>query len=98
MNIREIMAFAFILTIVTLAVGLSGCEKIVSMLPDDEVPQMMGEEIPIGVVLSLTGKDAEPYGLPMQRGFELAREEINNTKLVNTSFTFITADDQSTEE
>ena len=56
---------------------------------------MMDEEIPIGLVVSLTGKDAEPYGLPMQRGFELAREEIKT--LGDTSFTFITVDDQSSE-
>ena len=37
-----------------------------------KVPQTMGEEIPIGVVVALTGKYAEPYGFPMQRGFELA--------------------------
>jgi len=42
----------------------------------DETPSMMDKEIPIGLVVSLTEKDAEPYGLPMQRGFELAREEI----------------------
>ena len=51
--------------------------------------------IPIGMVVSLTGKDAEPYGLPMQRGFELAREEIN--MLSPTPLMFVTADDQSSE-
>ena len=101
MNIRRIIAFAFVLAIVALTVGLSGCERIAPMMPDAEMPdaempEMMGHEIPIGVVVSLTGKDAEPYGLPMQRGFELAREEIN--MLSDANFTFITADDQSSEE
>ena len=101
MNIRRIITFAFVLALVALTVGLSGCERIAPMMPDAEVPdaempEMMGHEIPIGVVVSLTGKDAEPYGLPMQRGFELAREEIN--MLSDANFTFITADDQSSEE
>ena len=96
MNIKGIIAFAFVLTIVALVVGLSGCERIASMVPDAEVPPMMGEEVPIGLVISLTGKDAQPYGLPMQRGFELAREEINALG-IGPSLMFVPADDQSSE-
>lgn len=100
MGIRRIATFAIILAIVALAVGFFGCGRVVSVVSDGKPPQMMGEmtsqEIPIGVVVSLTGKDAEPYGLPMIRGFELAQEEIN--MLRDTNLTFITADDQSTEE
>ena len=62
-------------------------------MSDDEDTHMITEDIPIGVVVALTGKHAEPYGFPMQRGFELAREEINNLGDVN--LTFITVDDQS---
>ena len=51
-------------------------------------------DIRIGVVVALTGQHAEPYGLPMQRGFELAREEINTRDGIN--MTFVPADDQST--
>ena len=97
MNIKGIITFAFVLVVVALAVGLSSCERVVSIVPDDKMPQMEGETIPIGVIVSLTGKDAEPYGLPMQRGFELALEEINNSQLGDASFTFITVDDQSTK-
>ena len=39
-------------------------------------PQMKGIS---GEISILTGALAAPYGLPMQRGFELAREEINNS-------------------
>ena len=53
-------------------------------------------EIIIGLDLALTGKYAEPYGLPMQRGFELARSELN--QLNGPQITFITADDMSTVE
>ena len=98
MNIRRIVTFAFVFAIVALTVWLSGCEKIAPMVPDDKttMPEMMDGEIPIGLVVSLTGKDAEPYGLPMQRGFELAREEIN--ALGHGNLMFVPADDQSSEE
>ena len=66
------------------------------MVSNGEMPPMMDEEIPIGVVVALTGKYAEPYGFPMQRGFELAREEINSLGDVNLRF--ITVDDRSTPE
>ena len=96
MNIRKIVTFTFIVATVALAVGLSSCDRMAPMVPDTEMTPMPDVGIPIGVVVSMTGKDAEPYGLPMQRGFELAREEIN--MLSDANLTFITADDQSSEE
>ncbi|MCY3742612.1 MAG: ABC transporter substrate-binding protein [Candidatus Poribacteria bacterium] len=100
MNIRRIITFASVLAIVVLAIGLSSCERVPSMMPDAETPPMPDapmpdEGIPIGLVVSLTGKDAEPYGLPMKRGFELAQEEIN--MLSPIPLMFIPADDQSSE-
>ena len=98
MNVKRIITFACVFAIVALTVGLSGCEKIAPMVPDDTttMPEMMDGEVPIGLVVSLTGKDAEPYGLPMQRGFELAREEIN--ALGHGNLMFVPADDQSSED
>ena len=96
MKIKTIIASTFVLAIVALTIGFSGCNRTVPMLPDDEKPQMMAEGLPIGVVVALTGQYAQPYGFPMQRGFELAREEINKHDAV--SFTFVPADDQSTVE
>ncbi|MCE2413808.1 ABC transporter substrate-binding protein [Candidatus Poribacteria bacterium] len=98
MNLKRIITFAFVFAIVALTVGLSGCEKIAPMVPDDTttMPETMDREVPIGLVVSLTGKDAEPYGLPMQRGFELAREEIN--ALGHGNLMFVPADDQSSED
>ncbi len=97
MNIRRIVTFAFVFAIIALTVGLSGCERAAQMVPDDTttMPEMMDADLPIGVVVSLTGKDAEPYGLPMERGFELAREEIN--MLSDGNLMFVTVDDQSSE-
>ena len=98
MNLRRIVTFAFVFAIVALTVGLSGCEKIAPMVPDDTttMPEMMDAEIPIGVAVALTGQYAEPYGLPMQRGLELARKEINMHSGAN--ITFVTVDAQSTVE
>ena len=94
MNIRRIITSAFLFTILT--VGLFGCDKVISVVSDDEMSRSVREEIPIGVVVALTGHHAEPYGFPMQRGFELAREEINN--LGDLNLMFITMDDMSTPD
>ena len=96
MNIRRIVTVAFVFAIVAMVVGLSGCEKIAPMVPDDKttMPEMMEGEIPIGVAVALTGPNAEPYGIPMKRGLELAREEIN--MLSDASITFVTVDAEST--
>ena len=96
MNIKSVIIFAFALMIIALAVELCSCDRVASIASDGEKPQMVGEEISIGVVVALTGKYAEPYGFPMQRGFELAREEINSLGGVNLRF--ITVDDRSTPE
>ena len=98
MNIRRIVTFAFTLAVVGMIFGFTGCERAPQMVPDDTttMPETMATEIPIGVVVALTGVHAEPYGLPMQRGFELAREEINAMSPAN--ITFVTEDDQSSVE
>ena len=96
MNIKRIVTFTFIVATVALAIGFSSCNRMAPMVPDTEMTPAVDVGIPIGVVVSLTGKDAEPYGLPMQRGFEMAREEIN--MLSDANLTFITVDDMSSEE
>lgn len=95
---KKITIFTSILAIIALAVGFSGCERIAPMIPDGEMPEMMDEDITVGVVVSLTGKDAQPYGLPMKRGFIMARDEINNAMHGSGSIKFILEDDKSSEE
>ena len=96
MNVRKIATFAFVFAVVALAVGLSGCERVAKMVPDAETPPMMDGEITIGVALALTGENAEPYGIPMQRGLELAKEEIN--MLSDANIMFVTEDALGTVE
>ena len=102
---RKIATFAFIFAIVALAIGLSSCERIQDMMPDAEIPPMEEETPPmttdgitIGVAVALMGGNAEPYGIPMQRGLELAREEINMTLPPGMSINFNTVDTVSTAD
>ncbi len=96
MTTEKTFSSALLLTVVAVTMGLSGSNQAFTATSDDDAPRIVSEEIPIGVVVALTGHHAEPYGLPMQRGFELAREEIND--LGDVRLTFITADDESTPE
>ena len=100
MNISRFTKFASVLVIVALIVGLSACDQIGQLLvpAPPEMPPDTGlpGEIIIGVDLALTGEHADPYGLPMHRGFELARQELN--QLGGPQITFIIEDDQSTVE
>ena len=106
MNIRRIVTFTFVLAaIAAIGIGISGCERIQTIIPDpetppmeDEMPPMTTEGITIGVAVALTGDNAEPYGIPMQKGLELAREEINMMLPPGMSITFSTKDALSTVE
>ena len=97
MNIRRISTFTFILTVALVIVGFSACDQIQQLLvpapPDMEDVNL---EIPIGVVLPVTGRLASTFGVPIRIGFELALEEINNSKLGDRSMKLIVEDDRST--
>ena len=97
MDTRRSCKFAFVLAIVALISGLSACDQIGQILVPAP-PQMDGlsGEIPIGVVVALTGRFANDVGIPMHIGFELARQEINHSGLLGgAEIIFITEDDQS---
>ena len=98
MTIRRFTKTAFVLAIITLIAGLSACDQIQHILTP-AVPQTEGlsGEIPIGVVLPITGRLAA-IGLRMGEGFELAREEINSSQLSDVRIEFIIEDDQTTVE
>ncbi len=98
MNISKVAKFAFVLTIVALIVGVSACDQVQQLLvPAPPSMEDRSREIPIGLVYPVTGRLAD-FALPIQRGFELALEEVNNSQLDDVRFKFITADDQSTIE
>lgn len=92
MNIRKITTYTFVLGIFALVIGLSGCEKAMEMMPDGDTGT---QEITIGIAVAETGEYAEPYGLPMKRGLELAQDELN---LAGANISFIYQDAKSTIE
>jgi branched-chain amino acid transport system substrate-binding protein len=111
MNIRRITTFAYVLAIAALIVGLSGCPdsttvdglgQIVDFLTEDppEMEEMEGlsGEIPVGVVLPLTGQYGEAYGVPMRQGFELALQEINEIQIGDATIMLMIKDSMDTPE
>ncbi|MDE0686218.1 MAG: ABC transporter substrate-binding protein [Candidatus Poribacteria bacterium] len=99
MSIKKIITFAFLSVIIGLIAGLSACER-VSQITQPTTSQMAepSGEISIGVVLPLTGRLADSFGIPISQGFELARSEINAAHPSGTKLNFIIEDDQSTVE
>ena len=97
MNVGRFTIIAFVLAIVGLIAGLSACNQIGQLLvPAPPDMEGLSGEIPIGVVVALTGRFADEIGIPMLNGFELARQDINNSgRLGGAKITFITEDDQS---
>ena len=95
MNISRFTKFTFVLAVIALIAGLSACDQIQQILPPPQMDGLSGE-IPIGVVVAQTGQFADPYGLPMLDGFNLALDEINNSGMLgNANISFIVEDDQS---
>ena len=88
--------FAFIGAIAILVVGFSACERI-SQIVQPTTSQIEDEnnEIPIGVVLPLTGHLAAA-GKLMKQGLDLALNEINNAQPSGPKFKFIIEDDANT--
>ena len=99
MNIKRTTTFVFVLAIAALITAFSACDQIQQLLLPT-TPQMedLSGEIPIGVVLSITGRFASSFGKPIGQGFELALEEINNSQLGGRRISFIIEDDWSTVE
>ena len=62
-------------------------------LPQQDKPRI---DITLGIAVALTGEYAEPYGLPMKRGLDLAREELNASAYMNIEF--VSVDAQSSVE
>ena len=80
--------------VMCLIVGLCGCDVIHDIfttdVPDESVT------IDIGMAIPVTGKHEYVYGLPMRRGFNLARHEINSIEGNPVKINFIVEDDLST--
>ncbi len=99
MDTKKFTLFAFLFLITVLIAGFSACDR-VSQIVQPTTPQMTepSEEMAIGVVLPLTGRLANSFGIPIQRGFELALSEINSTQSNSANLKFIIEDGQSNVE
>lgn len=82
--------------IVALITGFSACNQIGQLLVSAP-PHREGLKVSIGLVYPVTGRLAG-FALPIQRGFELALEEVNSSQISDVKIKFITEDDQSTIE
>lgn len=99
MNTKKIRTLTSLFPILLLIFGLSACDR-ASQVVRPAKPDMMKPtgKITIGVVLPLTGRLTESFGIPMQQGLELARTEIKKKNRHGPTFEFITEDDKSTVE
>ena len=103
----RIAKVALFCLIAALIGGLFGCEQVFNVFidgdtsdpsPDPVVVVKEREVVHVGLVLPLTGTAAGPYGLSMERGYLLARDDINSLIYSGARINFITIDDMSTAE
>ena len=99
MKFRTLLSFTvFIIVLVTSTIG---CERTQQVLKSTSSAESLSGEIVIGVVTSQTGDFGQtefgPGAFVMQNSFELALEEINQSKLLGDAMLkFIIEDDMST--
>lgn len=99
MNVGRFTKFTLVLTIVALIAGLSACDQLEQLLVTTPPEVHIRVEIPIGVVVDETGANSTGYGIPMRKGFELARDHINDSGLLgDAKLKLIVKDDQSSRE
>ena len=100
MNSHQLTRLLFLIVFTVLITCISACKQVVSVLSRGALSEADGvtDEISIGVVLSLTGPPAAAYGLPMQRGFELALDEIHGSQLGAERIKLIPIDDGGSVE
>ena len=95
-TITRFASFALILGLIA---GLCGCDQFISLLSTDTEEDIFRTpiEFDIGLSLHLTGATTASTGLAMQRGFNLARDEINEMNSP-VRINFIVEDDGGTAE
>ena len=88
-----------VVLILGLVAGLCGCDQFISLLSTDNEEDIIWTpiEFDLGLSLPLTGTTTASTGLSMQRGFNLARDEINALNSP-VRINFILKDDGGTAE
>ena len=99
---KSIRRFALVVAVIAVIVGLSGCDRLLDLISegemprlDDETPQLKGlhGEISIGVVYPSPVGKFEPVRTRLEHGLELALEEINNAQLGDARIRLIVEED-----
>lgn len=98
MSISRITRITVILAVVLMVAGLTACDEIVSILNSLDAPDLpeIDINIPVGVVVPLSGEYPLAFGQSVVNGFELARKEINSLQADSEGITFIIVDDMAT--
>ena len=91
--------FSSVVLILGFVAGLCGCDQFISLLSTETEEDIFRTpiEFDIGLSLPLTGATTASTGLAMQRGFNLARDEINELNSP-VQINFIVEDDGGTAE
>lgn len=97
MNTKKIITFTFLSVVIISLAGLSACDR-VSQIIDPTAPQMpeTSEEISVGVVLPITGRLSDTFGISASHAYELALSEINAAQPNSAQLKLIIEDDQGT--
>ncbi len=99
MNIRQIRIFIPVIAIVVMFGMIVGCEYASEIIyPDPPEMEESSEQLDIGLVLPLSGRNELAVGIHIKNALELAKDEINSSQFAGTQLNFIIEDSQSTVE
>ena len=99
---KNIRRFALVVAVIVVMVGLTGCDRLLDIISDGDMPRMDGGipqfeglhgEISIGVVYPSPVGNFEPVRTRLEHGLELALEEINNAQLGDVRIRLIAEED-----
>ena len=102
MNTTHLKKCILALAATLLIAALSACQELSSILSSGVQTDTPAREIPVGIVMPISGKLVEGPNDRISRGmieaFRLARDEINSLQIGGSKLKFIVKDDQGTEE
>ena len=101
---KSIRRFALVVAVIAVMVELSGCDRLLDIISDGDMPRLDGEipqfeglhgEISIGVVYPSPVGKFEAVRTRLEHGLELALEEINNAQLGDARIRLIAEEDDN---
>lgn len=92
---RNIRTLVFLFTSIVMIVGFSACDRIPEVIQPEgpRVTQTPMDTITIGVVLSMTGRFADTYGIATEEGFRLFLDEMRTAELLEQPHTSMAISD-----